>query len=73
MLRACVREAFQNNLMTSPVMFDPAAQAVVAGNHRMIAAENRWTYDQWYEMEHNFNNFRPELPSSNMSKRYNRW
>lgn len=31
--------AFQNPLMDTPVIIDPAANAIVAGNHRMIAAE----------------------------------
>jgi RHS repeat-associated protein len=31
--------AFQNGLMTSPVIFDDLSQAFLAGNHRAIAAE----------------------------------
>ena len=37
--RAMQSGAFQNALMDSPVIMDPTVQAIIAGNHRVIAAE----------------------------------
>jgi RHS repeat-associated protein len=37
--QAMASGTFQNALMDTPVIMDPLSQAIIAGNHRMIAAE----------------------------------
>lgn len=40
---------------------------------QLWAAENGLSRQEWFIMEHNFSNFRPELPMPNASNRYNDW
>jgi hypothetical protein len=79
-------ELWERNMSEGGRVHDPSGKAIDPGvnwevGHKGMtlaerqrwAAENKLTYKEWYDMEHNFENFRPELPSSNSKRIYEKW
>jgi len=55
------------------VNWEVGHEGMTFAERQQWAAENGLSYDEWYDTEHNFSNFRVELPSSNAGHLYESW